>query len=196
VLPATDLEAAVIGVLMQLAPDTARPHLNRLEPRDFTDWRPATVVTVLADMITADIPSIDPSAVFGYIKRTGTVPEVNKLKLLSNWLADAYGFNWPGSALDYHIDLLIEASYRRHVTAFATRISQAERGGALDLLDEQLATGLARLAVHRRRFQPTFAFEDADRTPANEESTTAASKTAPGGTRRTSPGTVTHIRAS
>jgi hypothetical protein len=152
VLPATDLEAAVVGMLMQLSPDTARKHLDRLESGDFTDWRAATVTKLLADMLTAGLPSLDPAAVVGFALRTGAVAGENKLKRVSEWTADAYSFGWPGGTLSFHIDLLIEASYRRHVTVYAKRLQQAEKDGALDLLDGLITTGYALLAAHRQRF--------------------------------------------
>jgi hypothetical protein len=152
VLPATDLEAAVVGMLMQLAPDNARRHLDRLESGDFADWRAATITRLLVDMLTAGLPTLDPAAVVGYALRTGAVAGEHKLKRVAEWAADAYAFGWPGGSLDFHIDLLIEASYRRHVTVYAKRLQQAEKDGALDLLDEQVTAGYARLAAHRQRF--------------------------------------------
>ncbi|MFC0116003.1 hypothetical protein [Kibdelosporangium aridum] len=151
-IPATDLEAVVIGVLMQLPPDTVERHLNRLEPGDFTDWRAATVAGLLADMLTAGLPSVDPAAVIGYALRTGAVPGEHKLKRVAEWTADAYTLPWQGGDLGYHVDLLIEASYRRHIVIYAKRLLQAENDGALDLLDGQITTGYARLASHRQRF--------------------------------------------
>ncbi|MCE7009333.1 hypothetical protein LWC34_41945 [Kibdelosporangium philippinense] len=151
-IPATDLEAVVIGVLMQLSPDTAERHLNRLEPGDFTDWRAATVAGLLADMITAGLSSVDPAAIVGYALRTGAIPGEHKLKRVAEWMADAYTLPWHGGDLGYHIDLLIEASYRRHVVIYAKRLLQAETDGALDLLDGQITTGYAGLAAQRQRF--------------------------------------------
>ncbi|GAB3914622.1 hypothetical protein GCM10029964_126420 [Kibdelosporangium lantanae] len=149
----TDLEAVVAGVLMQQSPTTARPHVARLEPGDLTDWRAATVLKLLADMLTAGLPSIDPAAVVGYALRTGALPNEHKLKRVAEWMADAYRLApLPPASLEFHIDLLIEASYRRHVTVFAKRLQQAEKDGALDLLDDQITRGYARLALHRQRF--------------------------------------------
>jgi hypothetical protein len=156
VIPATDLEAVVVGVLMQLPPDTARRHLDRLEPGDFTDWRAGTVADLLSAMLAEGLSSLDPAAVVGYAQRTGAIPGGgHKFKRVAEWMADAYTLPRPAGTLDYHVDLLIEASYRRHVTVYAKRIQQAEQDGALDLLDGQLTTGYARLATHRQRFATT-----------------------------------------
>jgi hypothetical protein len=153
VLRPTDLEAAVVGVLLQLPPNVAQQHLDRFEPGDFTDWRAATVTGLLAQMLAAGLPSIDPAAVIGYALRTGAVAGEHKLKRTAEWMADAYTLTrgWPSEALGYHVDLLIEASYRRQVTVYAKRLQQAEKDGALDLLDTQITTGYAQLAAHRHR---------------------------------------------
>ncbi|ONI90630.1 hypothetical protein ALI144C_02865 [Actinosynnema sp. ALI-1.44] len=152
-IPATDLEAVTVGLLMQLPVDTARLHLARLEPGDFTDWRAATTVTLLADMLTAGLSSVDPAAVLGYALRTGAVAGEHKLKRVAEWIADAHRTApFVPATLDFHIDLLLEATYRRHVVQYATRLSQAEKNGALDLLDGQITTGYARLKTYRDRF--------------------------------------------
>jgi hypothetical protein len=157
-LPATDLEATVVGLLMQLKPDAARPYLDRIEPGDFTDWRAAAVAKLLTDLCAAGLPSLDPAAVVAYALRTGAVSGENKLKRVAEWTADAYhAAPLPPATLDFHIDLLIEASYRRHITVYAKRLLQAETSGALDLLDEQITAGYARLATHRHRFTSTYA---------------------------------------
>jgi hypothetical protein len=153
VIPATDLEAVVIGVLMQLPADTARRHLVRLEPGDFTNWRAATTVTLLTDMLNGGLSSVDPAAVVGYALRTGTVPGERKLKLVAEWIADAYrAAPIAPASLDFHIDLLLEATYRRHVVQYATRLLQAEKDGALDLLDGQITAGHTQLDAFRQRF--------------------------------------------
>lgn len=155
-IPATDLEAVVIGVLMQLPPDTAERHLIRLEPGDFADWRAATTATLLGAMLHAGLSSLDPAAVVGYALRTGVVPGEHKLKRVAEWIADAYrAAPIAPASLDFHIDLLIEATYRRHVVQYATRLLQAEKDGALDLLDGQITAGYTQLKAFRQRFTTT-----------------------------------------
>ncbi|RSM75541.1 hypothetical protein DMH04_38100 [Kibdelosporangium aridum] len=155
-LPTTDLEAAVVGVLMQLTPDAAQPHLDHLESSDFTDWRAAAVAKLLTDLCAAGLPSLDPAAVVGYALRTGAVSGEHKLKRIAEWAADAYrAAPIVPASLDFHVGLLVEASYRRHVVMYAKRLLQAETSGALDLLDEQITAGYARLAAHRQRFTTT-----------------------------------------
>lgn len=169
-LLATDLEAVVIGVLMLHSPDTARQYVARLELGDFADWRAATVVKLLADMVNAGLPSLDPAAVFGYALRIGAVTGEHKLKRVAEWMADAYRVApYPLANLDFHIDLLIEASYRRHVTVYAKRLQQAEKDGALDLLDKQITAGYAQLAAHRQRFTTTPVAVRAVATPTQLE---------------------------
>lgn len=163
-IPATDLEAVVVGVLMQLPPDTARGHLDRLEPGDFTDWRAATVAGLLGDMLTAGLSSLDPAALVGHAQRTGAVPGEHKLKRVAEWAADAYTLPWHGGDLGYHIDLLIEASYRRHIVIYAKRLLQAEKDGALDLLDDQITNGYSRLCAFRQRFTTTPLYAVTDHT--------------------------------
>jgi hypothetical protein len=155
VIPATNLEAIVVGVLMQLPPDVAQPHLDRLELGDFTDWRAATTTSLLADMAAAGVPTLDPAAAVGYAQRTGALSGDHKLSRVALWMADAYGCQVPAVALGFHIDLLLEASYRRHAVVYAKRIQQAAQGGALDLVDGQITTGYAGLAAHRQRFATT-----------------------------------------
>lgn len=155
-IPATDLEAVVIGVLMQLPADTANHHLIRLEPSDFTDWRAATVAGLLAEMLRIGVSSVDPAAVVGYALRTGAVRGEHKLKRVAEWIADAYrAAPIAPASLDFHIDLLIEVAYRRQVVQYATRLLQAEKDGPLDLLDEQITAGYTRLRAFRQRFATT-----------------------------------------
>lgn len=162
-IPATDLEAVVIGVLVQMPPTTAQRHLSRLEPGDFTDWRAATAARLLSAMLHAGLSSLDPAAVVGYALRTGAVSGEHKLKRVAEWIADAYrAAPIAPASLDFHIDLLIEAAYRRHVVQYATRLLQAEKDGALDLLDGQITAGYTRLGAVRQRFaaKPLHAVPD------------------------------------
>jgi hypothetical protein len=157
VLPATHLEAVVIGNMMHTPACATLAHLARLHPDDFTDWCARAVFVLLSDMVTAGVSSVDPAAVLGHNQRTATITGEHKLTRLGLWLLDAYALWIPG-ALDYHVDLLLEASYRRAVHTYGQRLQQlAEtRPASLAELDQQITHGATELAELRRRFA-TFA---------------------------------------
>lgn len=147
-----DLEAVVLGVSMQLMPNVAGPQLARLDVSDFTDWRAATVVELLSSMVANRVPTLNPASIVGYALNTGSISGEHRLSQVSKWIADAYSCPIPGIALSYHVDLLIEASYRRAAVEFAHSISQAHVSGSLDILDERISSGYSRLLAHRNRF--------------------------------------------
>jgi hypothetical protein len=152
-IPATDLEAVVIGNLMHIPARATLTHLARLHPNDFTDWRARAVVELLDGMATTGVSGVDPAAVLGHNGRTGLVTGEQKLNRLGLWLLDAYALWIPG-ALDYHVDLLLEASYRRAVLAYGERLQQlaGTTPASLTELDQQITDGAAELAELRRRF--------------------------------------------
>jgi hypothetical protein len=153
----TDLESVVLGISMQLTPNLAAPQLARVDVRDFVDWRAAAVAELLVSAIRAGLPSLNPATLVGYALSHGAVSGEHRLSQVSKWMAGAYSCPVPGIALAYHVDLLIEASYRRAAAEYAASIHQARLANSLDTLDDLIHSGFSRLVLHRNRIQPCSA---------------------------------------
>ncbi|GAA4427165.1 hypothetical protein GCM10023148_30870 [Actinokineospora soli] len=135
---------------MTLTPGTARHGLDRLAPEDFPSWPARHAFTLLRDMTAAGVPSLDPATLVGHAQRTAAVA-AHQWPGLTRFLSAAVSVNVPACALDFHIDLLLEATYRRRIHAAATRLAQLADTATLSDLDHHLAVEAADLDHHRAR---------------------------------------------
>lgn len=149
--PIIDPERIVLGTLMQATPAEARPFFSRLDLHDFTDPPGVYVFDLMVAIVADDVPSLDPATLLGFADRRGALTDTNRAHLLTRWIFDAFGTNVPLVALDFHIDRLIEHSYRRRVTASAARLAQAAEMCSVRDIDGHVLHVTTQLALHRAR---------------------------------------------
>lgn len=147
--PVLDTDTIVIGTLTTLTPTAARPVLDRLEPGDFPRWPARAAHRLLRAMVLDGLPSLDVATLVGYAQHTAAI-EAHQWAGFTRFLCDAVSVCVPAAALDFHVGLLMQATYRRRLHAVVSALA-VESSESVDTLVETLHAMFTEAAEDVRR---------------------------------------------
>jgi hypothetical protein len=144
-----DPERALIGCVLQLDTTPARGLLAGMRPDDLADPATSTTLAIVIRLLADDMPPA-PAMVWHAAAHGGI--ERHHLERFGPWLVDTYRAAPPPTVGPHLKATVLEAAWRRAITAHATRLRQAATEAPVDVLaevDDDRAT-VDRLAAHYR----------------------------------------------
>lgn len=146
-----DPERVFLGCVMVLPAGQARTLLSGMRATDFGQPVAALVAQLAIELLAAGIPA-SPVALLSHAETSGRVTALRdrsaeyfgtgsdqRYTRLAHWLLDTHAVTtWPG--LGHHLKAaVLEAAWRRALTAYATRLRQAAEQSPADVLAELAA---------------------------------------------------------
>ncbi|NKQ54411.1 hypothetical protein HFP15_16130 [Amycolatopsis sp. K13G38] len=130
-----DPERQLLGCLLQLPTGPARRVLAEMHANDLADPEAAHVLGLAIEVLARDQDPA-PVVLYTHAVTTGQAPGRTRREALAQWLFDTYR-DAPPAALAEHLKAaVLEAAWRRALTAHADRLRQAADTAPTDLLRE------------------------------------------------------------
>lgn len=128
-----DPERALIGCVLQLDLAPARALLAGMRPDDLTDPATSATLALVIRLLAEDVPPA-PAMVWHAAAHGGI--ERHHLERFGPWLVDTYRAAPPPTIGAHLKATVLEATWRRAHTAYATRLRQAATEAPADVLAE------------------------------------------------------------